>query len=260
LRTAAYMRGANSPNNGFILAALGPPPARVLDFGCGVGQWVARARSCGYDAWGADAYPDRWLNNQGEIDTQAQPHVLQIKNGHIPFGDDVFDAVVSNQVFEHVQSHLIYGSLREIKRVLKPGGLFLAMFPTRDIWFEGHVGVYFPHWLCGWPALQLSYLKGCHALGFGYYRKKNAAEWAASNQADLTNGNIVYHTLDEVNSHWSQVFGHKPTCITAANMRFRLKSYYPPLERMPAILDPVLKFIHTKRAGRALLIRKAAPN
>jgi SAM-dependent methyltransferase len=251
------MRGADSPNNGFILAALGSPPLRVLDFGCGIGEWVARARGCGHDAWGADAYPDRWLDSRGAIVTEARPYVLPIEDGHIPFGNDTFDAIVSNQVFEHIQPHLVCGSLREIKRVLKPGGLFLAMFPTRDIWFEGHVGIYFVHRLCRWPSLQLSYLKICHALGFGYYRGKSTTEWASSHQADFIDGNIVYHSLGEINSHWSQVFGEKPTCLTAVNMRFRLQSSYSPLERVPAILDSVLKFIHTKRAGRALLIRKA---
>jgi SAM-dependent methyltransferase len=155
------------------------------------------------------------------IATKVRPYVLQIKDGHIPFGDGVFDAIVSNQVFEHIQPHLIRNSLREIKRVLKPDGLFLAMFPRKDIWFEGHVGIYFVHRLCRWPPLQLAYLKS--RARFWILSKRKYDRMGRVTPSLLDHGNIVYHTLDEINSHWSQVFGDKPTCVTAANMRFSHK-------------------------------------
>src|SRR5271166_5045633 len=56
-----------------------------------------------------------------------------------------FDMVISNQVFEYIPDPTRI--LPEIARVLKPGGQFLALFPFREIWYEGHLGLYFAHWL-----------------------------------------------------------------------------------------------------------------
>jgi SAM-dependent methyltransferase len=46
---------------------------------------------------------------------------------HLPFADNEFDAVLSSQVLEHVPS--IHNSLKEIYRVLKPGGQVLLSLP-----------------------------------------------------------------------------------------------------------------------------------
>ena len=45
--------------------------------------------------------------------------------------DDTFDSVVSFQVIEHIQDDLMY--LREIHRVMKPGGLALITTPNRTM-------------------------------------------------------------------------------------------------------------------------------
>ncbi|MFZ2976078.1 MAG: methyltransferase domain-containing protein [Candidatus Moraniibacteriota bacterium] len=43
--------------------------------------------------------------------------------GNLPFGDDIFDFVISESVFEHVKDPFYYA--KEIYRVLKPGGKVL---------------------------------------------------------------------------------------------------------------------------------------
>ncbi len=46
----------------------------------------------------------------------------------IPYRDDTFDAIISENVFEHVVS--LRKTLQECKRVVKPGGLIFTVFPS----------------------------------------------------------------------------------------------------------------------------------
>ena len=59
---------------------------------------------------------------------------MKVLNGdldceRIPAGDDSFDAVILNEVFEHLRINLIF-SMREILRVLRPGGKLLLSTPN----------------------------------------------------------------------------------------------------------------------------------
>jgi SAM-dependent methyltransferase len=54
----------------------------------------------------------------------------------LPFGDAVFDGVLLNEVLEHVSDET--STLRELHRVLRPGGALLLMSPNRWFPFEGH--------------------------------------------------------------------------------------------------------------------------
>jgi ubiquinone/menaquinone biosynthesis C-methylase UbiE len=63
----------------------------------------------------------------------------------IPFEDASFDAILSNQVLEHVPDIEVVA--RELARVLKPGGMSLHLFPHLGVWREPHTRVPFLHWL-----------------------------------------------------------------------------------------------------------------
>jgi SAM-dependent methyltransferase len=124
-----------------------PPGSRVLDFGSGAGALVDTYRAAGLDSYGCDIEIDRESDRQRLIETDPY---------RIPYPDDWFDLVVSNQVFEHVQNP--EEAFAEIARVLKPGGLSLHMFPGRYRIREGHVFVPFASvfrprwWLRLWAA------------------------------------------------------------------------------------------------------------
>jgi len=148
-----------------------PANARVLDFGSGDGALVSALREVGFDAYGAD------IDEPG-MTAQAGAHVYEIVAGRLPFADASFDAVCANQVFEHVAD--LEGALAEVRRVLKPGGAFLNVFPSLGVIREGHCGVPMAHWLQRWPRIQRRYLHAAHAIGLGYFRDhRSCAEWSA---------------------------------------------------------------------------------
>lgn len=117
-----------------------PPGARVLDFGAGGGEVVRQAAAAGFDAWGVDTYEGVWTQYaDGESD-----RVKRIAPGEpLPFDDASFDGVLTNQVLEHVED--LAAAARELARVVRPGGVLIACFPTREIWREPHFKAWFIH-------------------------------------------------------------------------------------------------------------------
>lgn len=106
-----------------VLALL-RPGMRLLDLGAGRGA-LAELRFDGLDAeiWGADIDPVVAENPSLDRAFVTTPTALS----GIP--DESVDLVVSCSVLEHVSEPA--GLLREVRRVLKPGGLFLAKTPNR---------------------------------------------------------------------------------------------------------------------------------
>lgn len=123
------------------------PDSKILDFGCGAGKEVYQFRKMGYKAYGCDiknVFDDIQKQCEKEKLTRAGESifsVIDMNNYRIPFPDESFDYVFSNQVFEHVQNYP--EALSEIHRVLKPGGCSLHFFPARYRPVEAHVFVPF---------------------------------------------------------------------------------------------------------------------
>lgn len=117
---------------------------KVLDFGCGAGQTVAKMRAKGVDAYGCDTFFEGGDLSEGVPKELVNTFIKRMESNTIPFPDEHFDVVVTNMVMEHVPD--IDGALSEIRRVLKPGGRALSLFPHKSIWMEGHSLVPFLHW------------------------------------------------------------------------------------------------------------------
>ena len=156
-------------------------PSRVLDYGCGAGEIVRKMRDRGLEAFGCDVFYGGNIERQsGLVSEDVSPFVRRMDNGPIPFDDASFDAIVANQVFEHVPDLDL--SLREIARVLKPGGAFLALFPDRTVWREGHCGIPFLHWFPKGTKARVYYAATLRALGAGYNKTDfpGVMNWAKS--------------------------------------------------------------------------------
>jgi SAM-dependent methyltransferase len=115
-----------------------PEGARVLDWGAGNGHFSYYLQRSGYRASGyslLDGAFLRWLPDPEYpfLRGDAQEPVL------LPYADASFDAVASVGVLEHVRETggSEPGSLAEIARVLRPGGVFTCYhFPNRYSWID----------------------------------------------------------------------------------------------------------------------------
>jgi len=105
---------------------------RVLDLGCGTGRHLVFLSKRGFEVYGFDASPQalsiarQWLHEEGlEADLK-----LQRMENPFPYGDTFFDAIVCIQVIHHNLMKDILKTVREIDRVLKPGGLVFITVST----------------------------------------------------------------------------------------------------------------------------------
>ncbi|KAA1190626.1 class I SAM-dependent methyltransferase [Pseudohalioglobus sediminis] len=109
----------------------------VLDLGCGEGRHVisayleAEVHSIGVDLSLDDLRTTQEkFSDFAEPDNPAKSFGLSSANAlELPFADNTFDKVICSEVLEHIPDY--QGALREIQRVLKPGGLFCASVPRR---------------------------------------------------------------------------------------------------------------------------------
>ena len=114
------------------------PGATVLDLGCGNSAIIEEYRALGYEAFGCDFAFIEGLDVE-ILHTNEVIRPIEREPYRLPFTDDSFDVVISDQVFEHVKNY--DETLSEIRRVLKPGGISLHFFPSRYTPIEPHVCV-----------------------------------------------------------------------------------------------------------------------
>jgi SAM-dependent methyltransferase len=177
------------------------PGARVLDLGCGNGDVVQGWLDLGYDAYGCDfkfkpgplVEPLQQSGRLSAID--QEPYRL-------PFPDNSFDLLVTQQVLEHVRDYPT--TLAETKRVLKPGGHALHMFPARLMPIEPHTRVpgatvfRSPSWLRVWAKLGV---RSPGQVGMPWQ------DVACRNQTYLER-NTNYLTGPELRRHFTAYFDH----------------------------------------------------
>ena len=143
MATDTLSAGSSDPRilNLAVLATLRvdlPKTAKILDFGCGAGDTVKALRTLGYpNAFGYDVMDGRTLLGASR-DHLTVGTLLDLR---LPYADNTFDLVISDQVFEHVQDQVRVFS--ELHRITKPGGHGLHIIPARYAPIEGHIFVPF---------------------------------------------------------------------------------------------------------------------
>jgi SAM-dependent methyltransferase len=99
-------------------------PTPTLDLGCGDGHFATiafeRKLEVGLGPWAA---PIRQAARGGGYHS-----LVQAEGGKMPFPDEYFASAISNSVLEHIPQVQVV--LAELRRVLKPGALFLFCVPN----------------------------------------------------------------------------------------------------------------------------------
>lgn len=123
------------------------PSGRVLDYGCGGGNNSVFFIEKGYDVYGVDVAEESL--NLIKINLQSRSldlkyaekfQIIPMDLKRLPFEDNLFDFVLSNQVLYYLPSEQrIREVCREFFRVLRPGGLvFFTMLGPRS-WYITHL-------------------------------------------------------------------------------------------------------------------------
>ncbi|MEU6080952.1 methyltransferase domain-containing protein [Streptomyces sp. NPDC047108] len=111
----------------------GPPPATVLDVGCGDGSAAGTAARVlsGHRVVGVDWSQDALRRAASRI-----PFVVrgELTDGGLPFATASADAVLFSEVIEHLVDP--DAALDELRRVLRPGGHLLLSTPNLAAWYN----------------------------------------------------------------------------------------------------------------------------
>lgn len=117
-----------------ILEMMPSFPQRVLDFGCHVGRAAASLREAGYEVVGVDLSESAVRSARKNV-PEVPFEVIPSEN-KIPFPDESFDTCIATEVIEHLFD--VSGFLREIHRILVPGGSLLITTPDHG-WLKNFI-------------------------------------------------------------------------------------------------------------------------
>jgi len=122
--------GANLMQIGAVMSLLPPPPARILDVGCGTGWTSFFLARRGYTVVGVDICPDAIAHANAQRDKLEIDHVrfLAVDYEEMTF-DEEFDAALFFDSLHHAVDHA--AAIQKVGHALKPGGVCITSEPGR---------------------------------------------------------------------------------------------------------------------------------
>lgn len=110
---------------------------RLLEVGCGEGDFLLVARSRGFDVSGIDISPNAVAMANRRLGIESvMPGTLD----NLSLDEGVLDAVVFFDVIEHVRHPMAF--LQHVYRLLKPGATVFIITPSLDSWSARVMGRY----------------------------------------------------------------------------------------------------------------------
>ncbi|MDD5675701.1 MAG: class I SAM-dependent methyltransferase, partial [Chitinivibrionales bacterium] len=170
------------------------------------GEIVELLRKDAIPAFGADVFysGEDHLDHLVNKEWLKNGIIKKIENNRIDFEDNYFDCVIANQVLEHVED--IDSVLTEIKRVLKPNGLFFCLVPTKDTWYEVHSGIPFLHWFSTTSSLRYCYAYCLRLLGFGLHKGDKTSHKWVNGYLDYLDNYTCFRTEKEIRAFINKYF------------------------------------------------------
>lgn len=157
---------------------------RLLEVGCGSGATLQSMEQKGWRVTGLDFDEDAVKN--------ARSKGLDVRHGQLSaqeFADESFDAVVMSHVIEHVPSPCEL--LGECRRVLKKGGVLVALTPNADSRGHGH---YRRNWRGLEPPRHLQVFTARSLASMAYGAGYNTVESFTSMQGAI----YIWHASAEI--------------------------------------------------------------
>ena len=110
---------------------------KILDIGCGKGEFLSIAKKRGWEAYGLEPSANfaRFASEEYGLNINSNP----LEKAKDP--DSCFDAVVLNMVLEHISNPREF--LAEVKRILRKGGLLFIEVPNMDSLMLKAANLYF---------------------------------------------------------------------------------------------------------------------
>jgi SAM-dependent methyltransferase len=159
----------------FLVSQL-PSHGKVLNIGIGAGVFERLATARGLDVYSLDPSQRSIENLRDQLDLGDKAQVGYSRD--IPFSDGSFQAVVMSEVLEHLDDRTIADTIKEVERVLVPGGAFLGTVPARESLHEQAV-------VC--PCCEAKFHRWGHQQSFDVARMRT-----------LLNGHFVMASVREV--------------------------------------------------------------
>jgi SAM-dependent methyltransferase len=112
-----------------------PPPARVLDYGCGNGSFAAFMADAGYESVGLEPFSLGSTARSGNLTLMRAP----LDQAADELGN--FDVITMWHVLEHLPEPLLV--LRRLRSMLRPSGALIVSVPNLQSWQSALFG---PSW------------------------------------------------------------------------------------------------------------------
>jgi SAM-dependent methyltransferase len=212
-------------------------PVRILDAGCGNGQLLSYLQACltaelsgdAFEVFGFDV-ADHGVQKAGfmcqtlSVLSNEWPSMNWAERIRVigadqpwPFDSCQFDAVISNQVLEHVHDQKRFFS--ECYRVLKDGGVSFHLFPLKHYIYEGHLYLPWVHRIRSHDLLT-AYIKFLSRLGLGKYR-------AAQRETGVSLAEFAGQHADYM-AFWTNYLSESEALDYARSAGFRTSFRYTP--------------------------------
>lgn len=130
----ALLRAENAARNPWILERINTvrgPKKDILDIGCGAGFLTNSLALGGHHVTGIDQSA-KSLSVARKRDATQSVCYLQLDAFSLPFPDKSFDVITAMDFLEHVEEP--EKMIREVARLLRPGGLFFFHTFNRNLW------------------------------------------------------------------------------------------------------------------------------